>query len=316
MAVYLTCEIAIGNSIKFNFCEDLEIVSTWQQLTDTATLTLPRNLKLQEGISKYLKSGDFVDVYLGYNGELTSEFRGYVRRIGSDLPITIECEDFAFSLKKENHKLSWESVSLKKLINSIVPADMNTEVIDFELSGGYRINAVNTAKVLEAIREQYGFVSYFDRDGKLVVGFPYGKTGNEVNYHFQKNVPMEGNNLEFRTEDDLKIKVEAVSIMSDNTKITTSVGEEGGDSTTLHFYNISSETELKKLATEKLQLLKVSGFKGSFRTFGTPTVRHGDIANIIDDDYPERNGRYFVDKVVTMFGNNGFFRDVYLGKKA
>jgi hypothetical protein len=51
---------------------------------------------------------------------------------------------------------------------------------------------------------------------------------------------------------------------------------------------------------------KDTGFRGSFTTFGSPIVRHGDRVKLVDPVINDRNGFYIVKSVETSFGQNGY----------
>ena len=108
--------------------------------------------------------------------------------------------------------------------------------------------------------------------------------------------------MQFRKAEDIKIKVRAIGIKKDNTRIEVEVGDADGDLRTLHYYEVD-KTDLTKYANEKIERLKYTGFSGSFKTFGEPSVTKGDVATIIDPDYSdERNGSYLIKSVTKTFG--------------
>lgn len=71
---------------------------------------------------------------------------------------------------------------------------------------------------------------------------------------------------------------------------------------------------MKAIADDEIERLKYDGYKGSLTIFGN-SFNHGDIINLKDDSYPERNGRYLIKKVVTTFGQNGFRQKLELDTK-
>ena len=77
-----------------------------------------------------------------------------------------------------------------------------------------------------------------------------------------------------------------------------------------------NEEELKKTATEEMDRLRYVGYRGNFTAFGVPYCTHGDTITLKDSEYPEKDGIYFVDKIIVRSGINGFRRTIYLGKKA
>ena len=60
--------------------------------------------------------------------------------------------------------------------------------------------------------------------------------------------------------------------------------------------------DMAKFGLEKLSEIHYTGYTGTITIFGYPFINIGDIANIIDPLYPERNGFYKVKKVA-MIGN-------------
>lgn len=53
----------------------------------------------------------------------------------------------------------------------------------------------------------------------------------------------------------------------------------------------------------------------NYNDIGQIVDKYGDAANIIDLEYPERSGKYLVDKVIKTFSSAGYRRQIYLGKK-
>ena len=90
------------------------------------------------------------------------------------------------------------------------------------------------------------------------------------------------------------------------------VGDYGGTEYTF-FFLVTSETKVVKNgvvdkgALDKamkdhgkmlLDQKNYTGLYGSFKTFGYPYVQFSDIVTIVDLSFPERNGRYYVKKVI------------------
>ena len=104
----LCAKIKIGN-LTFDAFSKVEIKKTWKRFTDTASVSLPKELYYREGdqikrverIGDFIKTGDRVEIQLGYNTQLFTEFVGYVCRSPKiNIPYTIECEDEMWQLKK------------------------------------------------------------------------------------------------------------------------------------------------------------------------------------------------------------------------
>lgn len=303
-----------GNkAVDFSYCKEITIKKGWKSLTDTCVITLPRKLKLEgKNLVDFLRPGFGVQVYLGYNGRFNLEFSGYIARVEPNVPAVLHCEDEMWKLKQTSYKFSYKSVSLSQLISDIAP-NYKTVTVGAEL-GPFRISNVSAAKVLEELRKNFGFSSWFVGT-TLYVGLPYslGRKTKHL-YGFQMNI-IDNEKLQYRTKQEAKVKVKAISIFPNNSRIEEKLGDEQGEEHTLHFYGLQ-KAELKARALQELDKLKYDGYKGKIRSFGFPFCLHGDIAEISDELYTERTGAYFIDEVEVECGLSGFKRTLTLGGKA
>jgi len=316
----LSSEILIGK-FRLDYVQEVEIVSTWENLTDTCKLSFPRKIKwfgsqnkftdlITSGSNSLFKRLDNVTVNLGYNGMLSERFSGQIMRIHTKRPIEIDCEDAMFKLKQitidKYVKGKNDGLTLKKLLTDILPSDVKFTALDLTLTD-FKIERATVAEILDYLKKSFGLSSFF-KNGVLSVGFAYDVGAIATNtaipvFKFQENI-IDGDDLDYIREDDVAIKIHAVSITSSKSpvsKIERDYGDTYGETRTLHFYNVP-ETELAKLANEELSKLKYEGFRGSFTTFLEPRIQHGDIIALQDDLIPDRNGKYLVRKVVTKFG--------------
>ena len=320
MVLMMTCKIVFPatqkrDKIELTTVQSVEIESSWQKLTDTAQITLPRSLYFDsDKLLNQFSVGDRVEIYLGYDGENKLEFSGSITKISTDSPFTLQLQDRMWLLKQITVNKVWSKINLKQLVREIVPVEIPIDVADIEL-GGISAKKITVAKLLQQLKDKFKIYSYF-RNDKLIVGKVYTANidAEIVRYVIEENVIR--NDLQFRTKDDYKLKITAVSFTKDHKQLRVSVGEDGGIEKEIPFYNIISETELKKLAQQRYELEKQDGYTGSIQTFGIPYVQHGYKAEIISRQYPERNGIYWIDSVQTVFSENGFRRTVKIGKKA
>lgn len=311
MSVFASSHIEIG---KYKFIDRLNFAlvnQSWKELAQTAMLRLPNIKRLLE---KEIKVGNEVVIRLGYNDNLVEEFRGYVSVITPGTPMEFECMDEMWQLKQRSVTKAWRSTTVKEVLQYLVP-DAALEVPDINLQP-FRLDKVTVFEALKKLKEEYSLVIYF-REGVLFCGLAYQEDPGEVNYNLsgRKANCMVGD-LTFRKKEDVKIKVRAISIMSNNTKKEVELGDADGEIRTLHFYNLS-ETELRRQAEEKINLLKFDGYRGSLIGFGLPHAKFGMTANIMDYNYPERKGIYFIDAVKTTYSvSAGYRRVVTLGRTA
>jgi hypothetical protein len=315
----LGCNITIGK-FTIDYVEQVEIISTWENLTDTCTISFPRKLKwfgeenqysnlITSGSNSLFRRQDDVVVNLGYDGVLKERFSGQLLRIHTKRPIQFGCEDAMFKLKQKivpsYSKKASDGLTLKKLLTDILPSDIKFTCLDLTLTD-FRIDRATVAEVLDYLKKSFGLSSFF-QDGVLSVGFAYNPeiaaNGPIPVFDFQENI-IDGNDLDYIRADDVLISIHAVSITSSRspvTKIERDYGDPGGETRTLYFYNVS-EVELAKLANEQLTKLTYEGFRGSFTTFLEPMVKHGQAIHILDRIIPDRSGTYLVRKVVTRYG--------------
>lgn len=317
----LTLEVIIGQYV-FYTVDSITIASSWNFLADTATITLSRRLLTQGSLSNadapdlssVIKVGDPVSIQLGYDFVFETEFTGYVKGISPNVPVKIECEDAMWLLKQTNYSNAWRSVSLKKLLEYIIPSDIKFQIPGEVNLGKFRIEEVSAFDILKKIREVYSLVSYF-RDNQLVVGFPYQEQANEVKLHLQKNVDDGQTKVSFRRADQIRLKFKATSIQPNGSKIEIELGETDGQLRTIQLPVGLNESEARKIAEERMKLYTFDGYEGTLTTFGQPYVRHSDNIKIIDDLYSDREGIYRIDTVKVRVGAQGYRRTLTLGNK-
>lgn len=310
----LSAHIAIG-SYSMDYAASVSIESGWDMLTDTATIEMPRRLKFKDkiiaaGENGLFQRGNPVNIQLGYDGRNKTVFSGYIGGIYPGIPVRFECQDELWQLKQTKVTKTYKTIGLRKLLQDICPIPFQS--IDAEL-GEFRIDRASVAQVLNELQKEYGLHS-FVRDGKLYCGLAFWpELQQEHVFAFGKNIIS--SQLEYQEAGEVMLSVEAISIMSDNSKISVKVGEEGGESRTLHFYGITSEKELKARAEAELSKFSFEGYRGSFETFGEPYVRHGDKVIIKDELFGHAPGSYLVKKVQSEWGTSGYRQKITLDRK-
>lgn len=306
-------EITIG-SFKLKRINEVRIESSWKNMTDTCTIKIPRNIKLGgKKLTDLIKVGDAVTVKLGYDGQLREEFKGYLTHIKSTTPVELQCEDEMWQLKKGSYTQSWSNASLDDVLKAVM-GNRQYETLGSITLGKFTINKATPAKVLEEINKTYGLKSFF-RKGVLMVGKVYAAGVPKHSLNFQRNVVS--NNLEYRSAEEVKIKVNAISIQKDGKKLEKQLGDSDGEERTLHYFGITNVKDLEDKAKIQMSLLKFDGYRGTVVTFGTPNIEHGDIVklqgsntmlSIGETPVNDHDGEYYVDKVVKSFSITGGLR--------
>lgn len=317
-------KVQIG-SLVFNSVESVMRHKSIYKFTETATIKLPKKIRFKSNgrstsmyaptktIKDYIKTGDKVIISMGYDQFLLKRFEGYVVSIEPSIPIVIECEDEMYKLKRKEVNVSMENASIKKIVEAIAP-EYKLDVLDAEI-GSFSEKKTTAVKVLQILKKRYGLYSFFI-DKKLIVGKPY--TNTEINdlpvksFDFAKNIIS--SNLKYKSADDVKLKVKAVSINPDNTKIEAEVGDVGGDVRTFHYFDIPTIEELKKIATIDLEKFKIDGYEGAIVGFGFPIVEPGQKIRITDTGYEKRDSIHYVEEITESI-DKGYRLKQKVGRK-
>jgi len=290
---------------------NIDIKHSAELLTDTCIITFPRKVSWDnKKITDLIKRGNNLTVNIGYDDNNEEVFTGIIREINADIPVTVKADDYMFKLKKNSIKTSFQKVSLKEILTEIIPDGITWKANDINL-GKFRINNATPAKVLAYLKSKYGIYSFF-RNGILYSGLKYwGEYQNSHEFSFTKDIIS--HNLTYKTAEDIKYKVTAISIAEDNSRTEEKKGDEDGEQRTFYYYNIDKK-ELERRAEQELEELKYDGYRGTFTTFGQPTVFHGDTVKLTDKRYPEREGTYIVKSVSRLFGIKGYRQTIELDR--
>lgn len=316
----LGCKVEIGDYV-FDSIVDVKIVRSVDLLSDTAIIKLPtkfvlKGMKQKHTTEKTFKVKDPVTITLAYVGKFEhTEFRGFVSKIKPNTPIEIHCEDSTFVLRRQSHFKNFTNTTLRGVLQYITAGtgiELSPNIPDVPLEN-FLLKGDNGAQALNKIKE-FGFVVFFDGNGKLFAGLRQTEgTGKEVTYDLDYNIVS--HELEFKTAEQVKIKLKAKGWKPDNTYIEVEVGDKDGEERIWQTRSVTNEAELRKLAESQLMAMTYNGYDGTVTGFLIPFADRGMTAHIIDEEYPEREGKYFIPKVEIEFGTNGARRVVTLGRK-
>jgi hypothetical protein len=335
----LSSDVTIGN-FRFSGVNEVEIKRSLHSIADTAIIKIPsiariiKNGKTTGGsiiTGKQFSDGDPVTIKLGYNGNLQTEFSGFVKRRNLDMPLEVTCEGYSWLLRRNNISQFWPSVTIKDLLKAAVSG----------IDGGYAINVIcdvdfelsnvgiNNGSGFDIVNDISKFTDgslscFFIQPDTLwcgLVNSPYAN-GNDVfnagivNYRLGYNVVKDNNLKERLTEDD-PVEVTYSKRLSNGDKIlqTSDVIKTVARAHSKIRNHINDASTLKQLANEKAYQLNYSGYEGSISAFLQPFATPGCQAYITDDRYPERNGTYIIEGTEVHFGINGARRIVEIGLK-
>lgn len=286
-----------GKPLTFvlDFVTSGTINSSWQNLTDTATLKFPRNIYVEDAMGKrydWTKNsiygnttgeasksplfirGDRISIHLGYyidnmNGTETlsmppaPQFTGYITRIKNRIPIELECEDEMWKLKQitaPNKLFKGSTYNLKSMITELL-AGTGYVVSDLGFSvniGDFRTQSETVASVLERLRKEGGLYSYFRGKTLICSGVVYDPTymATKEVFAFQENIISD--TLEYTRKEDLNIAVKAYA------QVLDAPGGTNADGT--------PKTKRKRLEV----LVGKINANGDFGEISNPDTFHGD----------------------------------------
>lgn len=266
--------------------------------------------------AKQFNRGDKVKVSLGYNDDLHLEFEGFIKRINYATPLEIECEGYEFLLRSAVETKTWAKTTMKDILQHLVSGTeirLSDQIPGVDFTKFILPANMTRLEALQMIKEKYGMTIYF-MGNVLYAGLAYTINKGAVRYRLGCNT-IKDNELKYREADDVRLKVKAVWIKPDNTKVEAEVGDPSGSMRTLFFYNVSSVDQLKQIATEEMKKYKYSGYEGSITTFLQPFAEPGMKAVLMDPKFSERDGTYYISKVETRADMNGGRRKVEITVK-
>ena len=190
-------EIKRSELIKFDFVTEIEIESSWQNLTETAQITIPKNLSFNvngvkksfaelnitssDNITPLILQGDKIKIVLGYirqvNGldfiDTNIEFEGFITSINPRIPIVINCESEMYILKQvQAPNKIYKNISTENLIKDLIKTkqkEIDSFGVKFYVRSSletflneYKIENQSIANVLNSLRNSpTNIQSYF-----------------------------------------------------------------------------------------------------------------------------------------------------------
>lgn len=233
--------------LDLSFLNQLDIRSTWEDLTDAGSIVIPKNLYYKDKNGKSLPlygkdiniggfngeplimRGDKITIQTGYKyqnegrtiTEMANIFEGYVSKVVGIMPIELRLEDNMFILKQKALKGKvFDNGSLDELLEYIVEGTGFTiKKIGTTNIGSFVVNNETSAQVLNRLQNDYGLQSYF-RGNELRCGalIYIAEESNKEIFHFQKNIIEY--DLEYRRKDDIKMSAIAYSTIETNVGTT------------------------------------------------------------------------------------------------
>jgi len=296
---------------------EVEIETSWKMICSTAQVVLPRNIKdfNQNKVKDWFKRGDKVEIYLcyGLDEDLILEFSGYITQVSADYPITIKLEDEMWRLKQIPVNFSSKNEKLKSFVQKYV-TDYPI-LIDAEVPlGAVNIKNKTLGEVFKKFQEDLSLYAFI-RNGKLVVAKPYSDVTDKVPvFDLERNCVS--NDLNYLSKEERTVKVVAESVQNfakTKKKLKFELGDPDPKTTINKTLSVTTLNDLQAEVRRIYDLYKKEGLDGSFTTFGTPSVQHGQKVKITSSLYNDREGIYYIDSIKKKFSRDGFRQEIELG---
>ena len=289
--------------------------------TDTATIKMPAISKLKKEGDTYtnvqtglqFEEGMPVEVYGGYNGLNYLRFKGFVSRVNYTIPLEVECEGYAYQLRKKiGFTKSYYNTKVKTILEDLI---VGTQIklsdaipeIPLEKCG---FNNQTGLQVLEWFKKECLLTVYFNFD-TLYVGALELEPKTEVKLRLGYNV-IKDNELKFNNKKefaDVRIVLEKKGKKGTKQSVKSS-GD--GQTKKLKSY-LNDPAVLADIAEQKRKTFVNKGYEGSITAFLMPIVQPGDSLMIDDLKYPERTGKYFCTGLTGTMNESGGRQKISIG---
>jgi hypothetical protein len=303
-----------GYSLKL--LDSAEIHASVDLLADTATIKLPAmNLNKSLGVESKLKIGDAVVIQAGYDGKLETEFEGFIQRIATDDgSITLGCEDGLYQFRKPVPDKAFSASTVKDVAGYVAGQIGGFSVVcDYSFTyDKFIITQATGYDVLKKLQEESKANIYL-KGSELHIHPAYTEKFGEASFDFARNI--EKSSLTYKRADERKFEVEVEGIAKDGKRVSVVIGTPGGDKRSIKIYGVSDTAALKSRGEEEMKRISYDGYEGSITCWFKPICRPGYTVNLKDEDYPEKDGGYYVPAVTTKISQAGIERTIQLGQR-
>lgn len=314
MMFVMTSNIKIGgHSIKPNAVKWKCSVSNF---TDTCTITLPLSIYVKtEGVTTetaepvkniIFKEGMKVDVSLGYDNENTRRFTGFVNRINYATPLSVECEGYSWQLRKVRFTKSYKTTTVKQILQDLIAGTeikLSKYIPHIPLQNVWFKDCPGV-KVLEWFQKECLCAVFFDFDTLYVGASMFGVDKESAKLRLGWNT-VQDNELKKSTSDS-NVQINIVTKDSEGTVKRTKSAQRK--------YTTAKEVKcraglpadyLKKVADEMQTAENYQGYQGSVTCFLIPNFEKSMVADITDNRFPDRTGKYLVEAIEGSYSASG-----------
>jgi hypothetical protein len=335
----LRSDISIGD-LRFEGVQNVVIKRSVHSLIETAIIEVPAMAYMQDMgrttpkkivTATQIVTGSEVRIQLGYNGEMRTEFEGYVVSCRPGTPLQIICEGSSYLLRINVPGVHLGKTTVKELIKSAVSRTTGNKAIkvtcavDMDVVNTSSASAIGMDIISELIRAtKNNLCCFFIKPYELWCGLLYSDYTSGITISNDENIgyrigynTLKENTLAEHVGNGKTATVEYKRKTSTGDVLTgVSVNRWGGVTKETAILNqILQEKNLAELADEKAIRNNYKGYEGDFTAFLQPYAAPGGSVKIVNNNMPEMDGVYLIESTEVTFGINGARRKIELGPR-
>lgn len=289
--------------------------------TDTCTIDLPLSLytrtsgQVTPGIEGYrqlpFKEGGDVLVMLGYNGVNTLRFMGKVSRINYSVPLQIECEGYSYCLRNKRFTKSYSKTTALQILKDLCEGTdiiiQKKNVADIPLSNVW-FKDFPALEVLDWLKKNCACCIWFDFDKLFLSSSKYFNKKDSAKLQPGYNTVKDDELKKSPADETVRVSIVAKDATGKTKKTKSNSKPQSQKSQTEKQVKVRSglpASYLKEVASSIEQEHNHKGFQGNVTCFLEPHFEKSMVADIIDNRFPERSGKYFIDTVDGEFSASG-----------
>lgn len=293
-------QIKIG-AYQLNGFEKITIDKSQQMLSHSCFITIPGMVRgVPVKIEEKIKRGDEVEIKLGYDGVLQTEFKGFLKAIYPGSPMRLECEDSTYQFRRLIGSKILKNVDTKAILNYVLnevnPQLSKPFILKTDISGykwdKFAIHEETGYEVLDRLRKESGLTIYA-KENELHCHLAYTEKTGKCVYEFVRNIERT-DDLQYMKAQDAKVLIRVIGRTSKGAKVETEVGERGGSVVTLQRPTISEKETLEGIGREELKKMTFDGYRGKIKGWLVPFCTVGYSVKIVDEEYPDLQGVFYV----------------------
>jgi hypothetical protein len=310
---HLSSEINIGNLKKLN-PSAVKWRCSVSNFTDTCTISIPLRpyVKNDSQNKTAFQEGDKVEVRLGYNDRNKLVFKGFIRRVNFAKPLMLDCEGYSYPLKDIVFTKSYVKTTIKQILSDLTK---DTGILLSQMIPDVTLKNVTFSKtpglkVLEWFKKECACTVFFDFDYLYVGASKFAIQKKTEKLLIGWNTVEEKELKKDISDIEIQINITEKSDDGSHKNTLGKVNKKNGKwiYTTTKQVKVRSglpESFRREIAKELAALENFSGYKGNVMAFLEPHFEKSMVAEIIDKDYPDRNGKYFIEQVDGAYGVGG-----------